>query len=160
MYYGCHFVMSPILVFILHQLFTFRDNVSHSLLSLPTHSTHSTDLSLSMTFLMFLVLKACSCAVIIIPSVSFFKPLRLNHSQDFEPLTSSVATKYWLGVLYFCRHFHVPFFSLPCSIIPSLLTSLSSCSSLLSTYVFKLLISMLTASATLINSLPPVFLFT
>ena len=59
----------------------------------PQQSTHFTDLLFTMAFLMFLVLKACSCAAIIIPSVSFFNPLRLSHYQDFEPLTSSVATK-------------------------------------------------------------------
>ena len=64
-------------------------------LSLSPHILHIPLIfSLSMTFLMLFVLKACSHATIISPSVSFFKLLRLNHAQDSEPLKSSVATKY------------------------------------------------------------------
>ena len=93
-YYGCHFVMTPILVFILRQLFTFRDNVSHSLLSLPTHFTHSTDLPFIYD------LPYVLCPVLVLPlSFLLFPSLNYFVLTIPRPSTPKIICSYKISVM-------------------------------------------------------------
>ena len=130
-------------------------NILHSAKIWATVSSRSTHIlhfesmpSLSMTFLMYFVLIACSCAAISKPSVSFFMPLFLNHSHVFSPLTSSVALKNLPCKLLFlylsCLSNWIVAFSLPSPSSCSFFIATNRYSSLSATCFLKLLISIFT----------------